>query len=256
MRIILTKSQIQTKLTDQTESVVFIDVQTSADSIPGSVALDIKTDLSGDNTFLPNPEKLAVKLGELGISNDDTLVIYDEGSNRGASKAWFVFHYLGHEAVYILQGGRNAWDETIKASPKRTARSYLPNLRKSAVADIETIKADMNNQNSVLIDSRANQRYRGEVEPAHTKAGHIPGAKNYQVKDVFTEGKTFKSQVELANHFGDLEDKSKIIVSCGSGNSACMNLVAMKEAGLENVILYPGGFGEWIADNNNEIETE
>lgn len=256
MRIILTKSQVETMLDDKTRNVVFIDVQKSGDTIPGAIKLEMKTDLSGEDTFLPNPEELAEKLGKLGISNNDSLVIYDEGSNRGASKAWFVFHYLGHDAVYILQGGKNAWDETIKAPTKYNPTEYKLSLRKSAVANIEKIKSEMNKKTSILIDSRVNERYRGEAESSSGKTGHIPGAENYQVKEAFTEAGTFKSQAELAKRFANLEGKSEVIVSCGSGNSACMNLIAMKEAGLENVTLYPGGFSEWIADENNEVEKD
>lgn len=256
MRVILTKSQVQEIVTVQTKNVVFIDVQKSGDKIPGSITLDMKSDMTGENTFLPDPEKLAEKLGKIGITNKDTLIIYDEGSNRGASKAWFVFHYLGHDAVYILQGGRNAWDEPAISPATREPKNYILNVRESAVADINKIKVEMNKNKSVLIDSRFKHRYHGEVEPTDARAGHIPGAENYQVKEAFTETGEFKSQAVLAKHFANLGSKSEVIVSCGSGNSACMNLVAMKEAGLKNVTLYPGGFSEWVADENNEIEKD
>lgn len=256
MKIVLSKLEVEKMLADKAHNILFIDVQKAGDTIPGAIALDMKIDLSGEDTFLPNPEKLADKLSELGISNTDTLVIYDEGSNRGASKAWFVFHYLGHDAVYILQDGKNDLVKTLEAVAQREPKNYIVNLRESAIADIHQVKMKMSKQAAVLVDSRANNRYRGEDKPTDLRAGHIPGAQNYHVKAAFMESGEFKSQATLAKHFSDLEKEHEVIVSCGSGNSACMNLVAMKEAGLPNVTLYSGGFSEWVADDSNEVEKD
>lgn len=256
MRVIVTNSQVQELLADKMRNVIFIDVQKSVEPIPGAITLNVKTDLTGENSFLPNPAKLAEKLGDLGISQDDTLIIYDEGSNRGASKAWFVFHYLGHDEIYILQGGRDARGEATIPMAKGEPKEYRLKVRESAVADINKIKSEMNKNQSVLIDSRVNHRYSGKSDPADLRVGHIPGAKNYQVKEVFTDAGTFKPQSDLAKHFSNLENEQEVIVSCGSGNSACMNLVAMKEAGIENVTLYPGGFSEWVADEGNKVKKD
>lgn len=248
------KAEAETLIKEKPHQVILLDVQNGAEPISGAVSLDIKADLSGMARFLPEVATIAEKLGTLGISHTDTLIIYDEGSNRAASKAWFVMHYLGHEKVYILQGGRKAWTGAIKVGQDRQPTTYQVNIRASVLADMDKVKAEMDNEASVLIDSRAHKRYSGEVEPKYSKAGHIPGATNYHAKAAFTEDGLFKEQAQLQAHFKALHNKSEIIVSCGSGNSACMNLVALKEAGFEDVALYPGGFSEWIADEGNQVE--
>lgn len=226
--------------------------------LPGALFLDIKEDLSGESTFLPHTEKLAEKLGQLGIQDDSVIVLYDQGNHRAASKAWAVLHYLGHEKIHILDGGFKSWinseNEVTNVIPKLKFTTYHAQPRKEFVVDIDYVKNKLSKKASRLIDSRAPDRFIGKLEPKYKKAGHIPGAKNYHAKLVFENNGTWKDKEHLSEHFSKLEKKDEIMVSCGSGNSACMNVVALKEAGFKDVKLYPGGFGEWIEDERNEIE--
>lgn len=256
MSVLISTDELKGKLKE--DNVVLIDVRGSEEVFPGAVRLDEQTDLTGKSSFMPKEEEFAEKLSNAGISNETTVVIFDEGKNRVASKAWFVFHYIGHENVAILQGGYDALvaaDITIQAA-KRAKTDFVLHTRTALVADIEKVKAEMDRADSTLIDSREYQRYLGKVEPKYAKAGHIPGAENYHAAAVFTETGTFKEKAALKEHFKGLEGQDEVIVSCGSGASACMNLVALKAAGFDNVKLYPGGFSEWISDDANEVEKD
>lgn len=253
------------------EPYVYIDVRTKTakfasgklayehSHIPGAVFLDMKKDLSEANSFAPDVHQLAQKLGEHGISEQTKIVIYDQGNQRAASKAWYIFHYLGHQQVYILQGGFPAWTavngETTKEIPNRDATMYKPNVRQEVVTTIAGVKEKLKKGNATLIDARAPERYEGITEPKYEKAGHIPGAVNYHAQNMFSTAGMWKSKVELEKHFTGLKRNHQLIVSCGSGNSACMNLVALKEAGYDQVSLYAGGFSEWIQDDRNDVAT-
>lgn len=227
--------------------------------LPGAYFLDFKKDLSGENSFLPEARELAQKLGKMGIEQDSEVILYDQGNHRSASKAWLVLYYLGHDNVCILDGGFTAWLEAgykvTSEQPKNESTTYNVQLRGEVVVDMEMVKNRVEQkQNSTLIDSRAYERYIGKVEPKYKKTGHIPGAKNYHSKLVFNENGNWKKPEELKQHFSKLDPNEEIIVSCGSGNSACMNLVALKNAGFKNIKIYPGGFGEWIEHEENEVE--
>lgn len=227
--------------------------------IPGAVFLHMKEDFTGDNEFFPNPTLLAEKLGAVGISETDHIVLYDQGNQRASSKAWVVLHYLGHEHVSILHGGYPAWEKEYNISTEEVMReptTYRVNLRKDAVMDLAKVKEQLQEGAITLIDSRSYERYSGKVEPTYKKAGHIPGAVNYESKKIFdTEGK-LKEQATLQTHFKDMHPDEKVVVSCGSGGSACMNMVALVEAGYNNVSLFAGGFSEWIEDDDNDVATE
>lgn len=269
MSVIINEQQLQEMLTHSEADVVMIDVRNKDDGfdtgleaythshIPGAVFLDIKKDLTGEKSFVPHPNKLAKVLGEKGISEESTIVIYDQGSNRPASKAWFVFYYLGHKKVYLLEGGFRAWvkanNEVTDEVSKRKETSYKAKSDVNRLVDMKEIKRRLPDESSVLIDSRSYERFIGKVEPKYKKAGHIPGAKNFYAKNAFAENGEWKSKQDLQKHFSTLKGKDEIIVSCGSGNSACMNLVALKAAGFDNVKLYPGGFSEWISYEENEV---
>ena|SRR5699024_2771216 len=268
MKIILQADEVSEKL-KEVANIAVIDVRIKDEKygtgkaayeqehIEGAIYLDFKEDLSGKGTFLPSIPALAEKLGAHGITRETPVVIYDEGNHRAAAKAYVVLTYLGHETAYILNGGFKAWqeaelpvtDQLTKAVPTR----YEVQVDGSFLIDMEDVKERFNQTESVHIDSRAFERYTGEKEPKYKKAGHIPGAKNYHTKLLFDETGAYKDRDSLQTHFENIADKEEVVVSCGSGNSACMNVVALKEAGLDNVKLYPGGFSEWIEDEENEV---
>lgn len=226
--------------------------------IPGAISLDIKGDFTGEVEFFPEAGKLARTLGNHGITIEKPIVVYDGGENRTAAKAWVVLHYLGHEKLQILQGGFAAWlagNHPISTEVDTyAAANYVPNIRVDVAVELEEMKAKLGRDHLVLIDSRAKERFTGEHEHKYAKAGHIPGAVNYAAKDVFYEDGTFQNQADLTKHFADVKDAGEVVVSCGTGTSACMNFVALKEAGARNVKLFAGGFKQWI-DEGHDVET-
>lgn len=230
--------------------------------IPGAFFLDMEADLSGEvkehggKHPLPNTIELAMKLGNMGINPQRTIVVYDSADMAFAARAWWVLNYIGHEEVKVLEGGYQAWidegnDVTI-VEPQANKVNYTLSVITDSIVSMEEVR-DRDTEKIALIDSRSFERYIGEVEPLYHKAGHIPGAKNYFWKDVLTEQQAIKDTQSLQKHFQGLKDTTEIIVSCGSGISACPNILALKQAGFENVKLYPGSFSDWISYDENEV---
>jgi thiosulfate/3-mercaptopyruvate sulfurtransferase len=185
------------------------------------------------------------------------VVIYDAENGMFAARAWWLLAYYGHEKTYVLDGGYKAWVEqgydVTAENPSIAPSSFQPNINLAMTVTMEEVKVHDPEQ-SIVIDSRARARYLGETEPLYKKAGHIPGAKNYVWQHVLTDEGVWKSQEQLVEHFGDLPKHKEIIVSCGSGISACPNIIALKQAGFEHVKLYPGSFSDWISYEANPVE--
>lgn len=231
--------------------------------IPGAFYLDLNQDLSsqvrehGGNHPLPDEDVLSHKLGEIGIDQSKRVVLYDATNDMFAARAWWLLHYLGHEAVYVMDGGLAAWEaagfSVTDEIPRAVATTFVPKLRANQTATMEEVRAKQGN--TFIIDSRAYKRYTGEVEPMYAKRGHIPGATNYFWQDVLDTNGKWKTQAALEEHFSKLDKTAEVIVSCGSGVSACPNIIALKMAGYENVKLYPGSFSDWITYPENEVIT-
>ncbi|MDY0406977.1 sulfurtransferase [Virgibacillus sp. 179-BFC.A HS] len=231
--------------------------------IPGAVYLDLNQDLSskkqkhGGSHPLPDMELLAAKLGNIGIGPDTTVVIYDADNDMFAPRLWWLLHHLGHEKAYVLDGGFKRWvDEgnpTTAEIPRSQPKTFRLNPKHSDTVDINQVKEKLAGNEAILIDSRAKDRYLGKTEPLYKKAGHIPGAKNYFWKNVLDDSGKWKTIEALQDHFKDLPKDKEIIVSCGSGVSACPNILALKTAGFSNVKLYPGSFSDWISYDDNPV---
>jgi thiosulfate/3-mercaptopyruvate sulfurtransferase len=233
------------------------------DHIPGAIFIDIEKDLSGKkemhggNHPLPDVNALSLKLGRMGIDHNTTVVIYDENNDMFAARAWWLLHYLGHDKVYVLDGGYARWkeegNETTDHIPELSAKEFRPEIRNNQTVNMKEVKQKLKNKTAVLVDSRAKERYLGESEPLYARAGHIPGAKNFFWKGVLGSDGSWKSEEELQKHFADLPKDDEIIVSCGSGISACPNILALKMLGYRNVKLYPGSYSDWISYEDNEV---
>lgn len=231
--------------------------------IPGAVYLDLNQDLSakkekhGGSHPLPDMDLLAAKLGKIGIDHDTTVVIYDAGNDMFAPRAWWLLHHLGHEKTYVLDGGIARWveegNDLTTEITQSESKDFEPRLRANETVDIAQLKEKLKNNEAILIDSRARDRYLGNVEPLYKKAGHIPEAKNYFWKDVLDANGKWKSAEALQKHFEGLPKDEEIIVSCGSGVSACPNILALQSAGFKNVKLYPGSYSDWISYDDNPI---
>jgi thiosulfate/3-mercaptopyruvate sulfurtransferase len=238
--------------------------------VPGAVFLDLERDLSspvrpdkkGGRHPLPDPHALAAKLGALGIGDEHLVVAYDDpsaGQGFYAAHLWWLLRYLGHEGVAVLDGGLPAWigagGALETASPEHPRSSFTPRVRPEMVVDADFVGA--RDASTVLIDSRAGARYRGEVEPIDPKAGHIPGARNRDWSAGLEADGRWKSSTAQQGRFADLPGglESDLIVYCGSGVSATGNLLALEIAGKSGVRLYAGSWSDWVSDETRPVAT-
>ncbi|WP_085521816.1 sulfurtransferase [Tuberibacillus sp. Marseille-P3662] len=237
--------------------------QYAAEHIPGSLYFDLDQDLSapashhGGRHPLPDVSQLAEILGRYGIGRHTTVVAYDEQDGMVASRFWWLLSYLGHERVYVMDGNFSMWKArglpVTDVIPEYGPVSFEPVVQANWVVDVDDVRASLGSSERIVVDARAPERFNGESEPMDGKAGHIPGAQNRFWKQNL-EGGRWKSRDELERRFSNLHDE-EVIVYCGSGVSACPNILAMQEAGIQNVKLYPGSWSDWISYDNNPIET-
>lgn len=226
--------------------------------LPGAVFVDLDRDLSspggpGRHPF-PTGQQFAQVLSRLGIGPETHVVVYDEGHSSVAARLWFMLRAFGHERASVLDGGMRAWTEAGLPLSKETPRippAPLRDLRldRSRIAEV----AEVQSRRSVVLDARAPERYRGEVEPLDRKAGHIPGAVNVPFSSNLTAEQRFRPPAELARlyqRFG-----SDVIVSCGSGVTACHDALAIELAGGKPARLYVGSFSGWIEDDARPVAT-
>jgi thiosulfate/3-mercaptopyruvate sulfurtransferase len=233
--------------------------------IPGAVYFDLEKDLSGEVRThggrhpLPDLNVFIGKLEEAGIDENRVIVAYDNGEGAFASRFWWMLTYLGHEKVYVLNGGYKEW---LAATYPTTTEvqvfekgNFTKNIQRELLADVEEVRkiASGRNADAVLIDSREEKRYLGIEEPIDKKKGHIPGAVNKQWMDGLEKGR-FKPAAQQSARFSDLNRQNEIVVYCGSGVTAAPNFLTLKEAGFDNVKLYLGSFSDWISYEDNEIE--
>jgi thiosulfate/3-mercaptopyruvate sulfurtransferase len=234
--------------------------------IPGAVYAHLDHDLSGPKTGkngrhpLPDVEQFRARLGQWGIGSGVQVVAYDQNSGMWASRLWWMLKYLGYQAVAVLDGGMAKWVQegrpTRAGEEQRTPAIFIgisnEALRVSA-EEVERLRADPAYR---LIDSRAPERYRGEVEPLDPVAGHIPGAVNlYNLSNVNADG-TFLAPEALRAKFLALLDgapSANAVAYCGSGVAAAHNVLAMEVAGLPGAKLYAGSWSEWCADPSRPV---
>jgi thiosulfate/3-mercaptopyruvate sulfurtransferase len=244
----------------------------AAGHIPGAFFLHLDQDLSGpqraaDGRFLgrhPLPERasLARKLGSLGVGDDTLLVAYDEADGMYASRLWWLALWLGHARAAVLDGGLRAWraaGHPLSRDIPRAAPARFT-VREPLVATIEAseIEQALGTPRLRVIDARAPERYRGDVEPLDAKAGHIPGALNRPFKaNVDAEGR-FKPRESLRTELEPLVrdvPANALVSQCGSGVTACHNILAMAAAELPLARLYPGSWSEWSSSPARPVAT-
>ncbi|MFC0332378.1 sulfurtransferase [Paenibacillus sepulcri] len=232
--------------------------------LPGAVRLDLDRDLTGAKGEhggrhpLPDLAQLAAKLGSLGIGNGTTVVAYDDQGGAMASRLWWLLRYMGHDAeAYILDGGYTGREKAgyplDSAVPEPNPQTFRLQVREGLTADVEEVRGKLGQPGVVLVDSREAPRYRGEAEPIDRAAGHIPGA----VNRFWGEGRgadgAWKSAEAQRERFADLSRDDEIIVYCGSGVTACPNVMALEAAGFTRVKLYPGSWSDWISYADNPV---
>ncbi len=233
--------------------------------IPGAVHFDLAHDLSdkiqkhGGRHPLPDIQKLKQKLEQAGINEKMTVITYDHGESCFASRFWWLLKYMGHPDVYVLDGGMESWEESdfpiTDIIPDYKPVHFTIRMNHDMLADIAEVRAALDKQSAVLIDSRARERYLGLIEPLDRKPGHIPGAINHEWTDGFKAGK-WNSSEEQISRFSELDKDSKIIVYCGSGVSATPNIIALLEAGFKYVKLYAGSYSDWVSYPENPVSKE
>jgi len=225
-----------------------------AGHIPGAIFLDLDDDLSDRDGYgapgrhpLPRPVEFERRLEAAGIGSAHFVVAYDDAGGANAARLWWMLDNLGHRGgVAVLDGGIDAWN----ASQRR--RSYdVPNygpaklkLRRRWRGVIDRHALSERREALTLLDARAGERYRGEVEPIDPAAGHIPGARSMPFAGNLTDG-YFLSATELRRRFEQLAAGQDVVTYCGSGTTACHNSLAMRLAGLPDPILYVGSFSDW-----------
>lgn len=232
--------------------------------IPGAHYLHLDDDLSSPITPdsgrhpLPDVEKLAATLRALGLRNNTQVVVYDDNGGAMAGRLWWLLRWMGHQAVAVLDGGWQAWQQqqgTLSPDPPKILAegNFQPQLQ----SGFTVTALDLRQANSPwqLVDARAAERFRGEMEPIDPIAGHIPGALNRPLTDNLQNG-YFKSAGQLRAEWEQVlqgYNLAQIVHMCGSGVTACHNQLAMEVAGLSGTRLYPGSWSEWIRDPQRPI---
>lgn len=206
--------------------------------VPGASFLDVERELSapparpGGRHPLPRPEDFAAAAGAAGIGTGAFVVAYDQGMTGGAARLWWLLRHFGHEDVAVLDGGLGCWAGPLRAGEEDVEPTELRvRPRTGDVVDAEELGRRLGDERLVVVDARAPERYRGDVEPIDPVAGHIPGA----VSVPFGE-----PQLPA-----EVLDADEIVVYCGSGITACVDLLALARAGREDAKLYPGSWSDW-----------
>ena len=236
--------------------------------LPGARYLHLEDDLAGPvgeysgRHPLPDPAALAARLARCGITAQSQVVAYDDSFGSIAGRLWWMLRWLGHDAVALLDGGFQKWRrerrelESVRPAAPAAGGSLRPVPERGAWVGAAEVEQALARGGALLIDARAPERFTGEEEPFDPVAGHIPGAVNRPFEDNLDIDGTFLSPAELRAAFeailGGLPPQRAIHV-CGSGVTACHNLLAMEIAGLGGSRIYPGSWSEWITDPRHPI---
>ncbi|MDE5411871.1 sulfurtransferase [Alkalihalobacterium chitinilyticum] len=236
------------------------------DHIPGSFYFDLEKDLSsevkehGGRHPLPDVEELAGKLSAAGIDEHVTVIAYDDQGGPFASRMWWLLNYLGHSKAFVLNGTYSQWKEkgyhVTDKIPQLSIRNFEANIQSAFLIERSELmnKVRTKNQDYILLDSREEKRYLGIEEPVDKIAGHIPTARHFFWKDSLTANQKWKPVEEQSMRLGGLDKDKEIIVYCGSGVTACPNVLTLKEADFTNVRLYVGSWSDWITYEDYLVE--
>jgi thiosulfate/3-mercaptopyruvate sulfurtransferase len=226
-----------------------------AGHLPGAVFVDLDRDLAAPDGPgrhpLPEPAAFAARMAELGFGDDDWIVAYDDAGGAIAGRLWWMLDNLGHPRVSVLDGGLRAWRDLglpLTADlPSHPPSALHLRTAWANVIDREALADRLGEV--VLIDARAGERYRGEVEPVDPAAGHIPTAVSAPAGRSLGPGGRFLPPDILRTRFDELgagaDADRDVVTSCGSGVTACHVVLARRIAGLPDPILYPGSFSDW-----------
>jgi thiosulfate/3-mercaptopyruvate sulfurtransferase len=252
-------------LADETEG----QREYAAGHIPGAGYVSLDRDLSGQKNGRngrhpqPEPASLVETFSRLGIDGSVQVVAYDQDTGIYASRLWWLLRWLGHDAVAVLDGGFAKWlaeDRPVRSGLESPApRKFTGAAHAGWVVDAGEVERVVATGGSLLVDARAPERYRGESETLDRAAGHIPGAANHFFKWNLGDDGTFRTPAAIRERVrvsvGDVPPE-RIICYCGSGVTACHNLLALAHAGLDGSRLYVGSWSEWSSDPARPIQKD
>lgn len=242
----------------------------AAGHLPGAVFADMETELSGskrgaDGVFrgrhpLPEKDALVDTLRSWGVNGNTQVVAYDAHGGMYAARLWWLLRWIGHEAAAVLDGGLPAWQEAgqplvtdVPARPRGAIAARAPFVPTVTLAEV---LENIDSAQRIVVDARAPDRFRGENETIDPAGGHIPGARNRFFKDNLQADGRFKAPARLREEFaGVIDDPQDAIMQCGSGVTACHNLLALAVAGMPGAALYPGSWSEWSSDPARPVAT-
>jgi thiosulfate/3-mercaptopyruvate sulfurtransferase len=237
-----------------------------AGHLPGAVSFDLDADLAAPAFVgpgrhpLPAPEAFATSMGRAGIGDDSPVVVYDDVRGSIAARLWWMLDVIGHP-VALLDGGLGAWNGPLETGRGRrsspasfTPRPWPP----ERVADADDVAKALRDGEAIVLDARAAERYRGEIEPIDPVPGHIPGARSapwMQQLDPATGA--FLSAKEIRAWFAALgvTDAGHVFAQCGSGVTACHAILAMRLGGIGDARLYEGSWSDWVSDPSRPVST-
>jgi thiosulfate/3-mercaptopyruvate sulfurtransferase len=238
----------------------------AAGHVPRAIYADLNRDLSASPTPssgrhpLPTPEAFQERLRAFGVNRDSVVVAYDGGNAMYASRLWWMLRWLGHDDVFVLDGGLRRWVElglpVDSVVNVREPGDFLARPRPDMAVDAARLLADSSSRHCRVLDARAPERYRGEVEPIDAVAGHVPGALNHPFATSLAGDQRFLPPDELRAAFARTLDgiaPDRATAMCGSGVTACHLLLAMEHAGLTGARLYPGSWSEWSRDPSRPV---
>lgn len=272
MATLMTVPELHQRL-DAGERIVLLDVRWVlgrndghgnylAAHLPGAVFVDLPTELADHaepgrgRHPLPSPERFQEAARRWGINDGDTIVAYDDSGSMAAARAWWMLRNAGAEAVYLLDGGLAAWRAAGYRLEAGEVTAVVGNvsLGDGRMPSITEQEASYWSRQGILLDARAGERYRGEVEPIDPRAGHIPGAWSAPTTGNIASDGTFLPAEELRRRFEflGLDDNSNVAVYCGSGVTAAHEIAALEIAGF-NAALFPGSFSQWSNNAANDV---
>jgi thiosulfate/3-mercaptopyruvate sulfurtransferase len=234
--------------------------------LPGALYVHLDRDLAGPITPvtgrhpLPSPEAFAATVSRWGVTPATQVVVYDDASGMFAARAWWTLRWVGHDRVAVLDGGLPAWvaaGGTLDRSvAQRQAVHFVPMLRPHRAIGVEELQARLADRSCLLVDARGPDRFEGKAEPIDPVAGHVPGAVNHPCpRNLGADGRFLPPAGLLERWQATLagRDPSTAVCMCGSGVTACHDLLALEHAGLAGARLYPGSWSEWIRDPGRPV---
>ncbi|MCA3069825.1 MAG: sulfurtransferase [Rhodocyclaceae bacterium] len=241
----------------------------AADHIPGARFAHLDENLSGPKTGrsgrhpLPDVVALSNWLGQQGVAAGRQVVTYDASGGFFAARLWWMLRWLGHDTVAVLDGGLPKWKlegrPLTQAAPNGQPATFTPRQRDALRVDVSTVLENLRSPDMLIVDARTPERFAGLNETMDPVGGHIPGAVNRFFQSNLESDGTFKPAGTLRREFIDLmtgHTAGQVVHQCGSGVTACHNVLAMEVAGLGGSRLYPGSWSEWCADPARPMEPQ